>query len=208
MDPFSDKSIELGTLEYPYRSFKSVNFEIITYFSHTDKDIIIYTKNSYIEDGYSKFLNLSSVSIMKHHELSSEERPMLIPTSINQPSVMDKTLFHLLAPIKNNFESKFKQIMDFQIMNGKFSEFEQNLLSIEKVTIMIARTSFTINNINIFREQKTPNHDQLFLLPIFLQEKSLNVSKLILYFLPFLKLLSILKYKDKDSKIPIFLLKF
>ena len=204
MDPFSDKSIELGTLEYPYRSFKSVNFEVLNYFSHTDNDIIIYTKNSYIEDGYSKFLNLSSVSIMKHPELSSEEKPMLIPTSITQPSIMDKTLFHLLAPNKNNFESKYEQIMDFQIMNGKFSEFEQNLLSLERVSVMIARTSFTIKNINIFREEKTPNHDHLFLLPIFLQEKLLSVSKFMLYFFAFIKPLSILIYKNKNSKILTF----
>ena len=88
LDPFSTKPIELGTLEYPYRSMNLINLEIMNFFSHSNQSITIYTKNAYIEDTRSKFINMSSVTITSHPDvLNLKKVSMIIPTSLSQPAI-------------------------------------------------------------------------------------------------------------------------
>ena len=97
IDPLSTEIIELGTYKYPYKSIKSVISEIINFHSHVHRDIVIYTKDAYIEDELFHIINITSVTITSHPDyLEIGRRAILIPTSVPQPNTYNKTQFHLL----------------------------------------------------------------------------------------------------------------
>jgi len=103
VDPWSDSVLELGTLDYPYKSMEAVITEIINIHSHSKADITIYTKDVYIEDGIQFYLNISSISFYPHpHYADQNRRAIIIPTIIPQQIISTKTnYFHLLC--KNLF---------------------------------------------------------------------------------------------------------
>ena len=45
---------------------KNVISEIVTFHTHSDSEVVIYTKDVYVEDGSMFFLNISSVTIMSY----------------------------------------------------------------------------------------------------------------------------------------------
>ena len=179
VDPSSIENIELGTKQYPYRSLKSANFEILNFFSHSDKDIFIYMKDSYIEDGNSNYFNMSSVTVQSHPDvLANGRKAMLVPTSIYQPSLMDKTLFQLLSlPDELSFSHQISY-KTFEIIGvGTFTDIELGLLLIEDLSIRAVRTSFSLLDIDIYSESSKAQDERLFLIPIYLQTKSLKIGK-------------------------------
>lgn len=98
VDPLSNETLELGTREYPYRSLKSVNYEILSIFSHSENSITIHTKDAYLEEETAKYFNMTSVKITSHPEvLAYDTRSILIPTYESQPGIMEKALFNLIA---------------------------------------------------------------------------------------------------------------
>ena len=96
LDPFSEKVLELGTLEHPFRSMMNVLVEIINLHSNSDSNIIIYTKDVFIEDESMVFLNISSITIKRHpyYELI-HKNAIIIPTRTPQIGISKKSLFHL-----------------------------------------------------------------------------------------------------------------
>ena len=50
IDPQSSQQIELGTLEYPYRTMKSVSAEILSLWSNSDKNVTVFMKDVYLEE--------------------------------------------------------------------------------------------------------------------------------------------------------------
>jgi len=166
VDPFSNKGIELGTKEFPYRTMKAANSDIINNFSYKNMDITIYMTHAYVQDEVYKYINMSSITIKRHPDLEKLRlKSMLIPTTIVQPGIMDKTLFILL---KNT---------EFQPIESNLSSIEQLRLDLSKVTIMALRTSIIIDSINIYREEINEGTSQ-FLLPILLQNKTIKISKI------------------------------
>ncbi|CAI2372838.1 unnamed protein product [Moneuplotes crassus] len=150
IDIYSEQPLELGTLEYPYRSFKAVSYEILTFYSHTNISVVIYTKDAYIKDDTNIYVNMTSVTVLPHPQWKSVlSPPMLIPTQVPQTELPSKTLFHLLRSTKLPIKTT--------ISAGELSEYEVALLEIGKITILPIQTSFTMKDINIYREEKTPD---------------------------------------------------
>jgi len=115
---------------------------------------------------------MSSVTIKSHPDMLYTGRSsMVIPTNIAQPTIMKKAAFHLL----NNTNSNLNTV----ISNGEFTAYEMSLLNLEKVTIFSLRTSFILDNIDLFREEFVPDNSQIFILPVFLQEKRIKICKLL-----------------------------
>jgi len=175
IDPFSDEVLELGTLQYPYRSFKNVLAEVI-YLSHTDSDITIYTKDAYMEDGDFYFLNMSSVTILSHPEYSiSGRRSILIPTKIPQIGLSGKSQFHLLNDSTIHYEDA--------IAAGNFTDIEIDFLRRDLVTIKVDRTSFYIESVEIYREETLPDSSQHFVMALYIQEKMIKAGNKINQFM-------------------------
>ena len=179
LDPFSERLIELGTKEYPYKSMLSISYEILNFFSNSNVNITIYVKNAYVEDDLLNFFNLSSVTITSYPEVIEKgRRSILIPTSIKQPSIINRTLYSLISindetDLRHEYSSKISDI----ISSGNFTDSESNLLTLEKVSIMAVKTGFIFKNIDVYREEINPERNQIFLLPINLQNQNIKISK-------------------------------
>ncbi|CAI2370626.1 unnamed protein product [Moneuplotes crassus] len=173
VDPQSNQPIELGTLEFPYRSFKSVNFEIAKFFSHSNISVIIYTKDAYIEDGTNRYLNLTSVSIVAHPTYNYlTYQPILIPTAVPQPFISEKSLLHLINKVDASLEASI--ITAFQ--NGDFSDYEESLFEDPKTTILPIMTSIIVKNIDIYREETEPDSLLKFIMLGNLQTKVMHIE--------------------------------
>ena len=170
VDPFSQESIELGTQKYPYRSISSVNSEIINFHSHTNVTINIYTKSTYIQQDTLKFFNMSAVSIMSHPDLQIiNKKAVIIPTTVPQVGIFEKSAFHLL-----NFTTLNVQMA---IGLGSFTQFEMLLMITPKISLMPIRTSLSLIGIDIYSDETITDSTKTFILPIFLQEKGVKISK-------------------------------
>jgi len=73
--------VELGTREYPYKSIKPVISEITNFFSHSEASINIYTKDIYVEDDTTFFINISSISFYSHPDYSQMNKRATIVVS-------------------------------------------------------------------------------------------------------------------------------
>ena len=69
VDPLSSEMIELGTIQYPYKSMRAITSDILNNFSHKDVNITIYLKENssiFISDLTGYFLNITSVKFMSY----------------------------------------------------------------------------------------------------------------------------------------------
>jgi len=144
LDPLSDKQVELGTREYPYRTVKVVTSEILNNIKIQNISINIYMKDSYVEDGSLVFMNISNVRLTTHPDLIITRRAILIPTEFDQPGISSKARFHLLKntnmPIQDNLD------------HGEYGDYERQVTSILS-TNFILRAGLTIDDIDIYREE-------------------------------------------------------
>lgn len=172
VDPQSTQPLELGTYEYPYRSLKSANFEILNFFSHSDISVVIYITDAYVEDDTNVYINMTSVKVTAHPDYTSIfKTPMLIPTSITQPSMFDKSLFHLLQTTDANITEIAGR--------GSFDEYETVLLGFVKNTFLPIQTGFSFQGIDIYREETSEDPSQYFIFWGNLGSKGIHIGKLV-----------------------------
>ena len=169
IDPDSQEILELGTREYPYRTVKSVTSEILTYLSHKDVDITIYTKDVYIQDKSFQIVNITHITITTHPDLAAlGQKALIIPTEFEQTGVSKKARFHLLL--------NTSLPLGDAIANGNFTEDEESKAASNIYNIII-RSAITIHSVDLYREDIDYNNGVKFLLGVYLQEKTANFSE-------------------------------
>lgn len=171
VDPLSSEVLELGTYQYPFRSLKAVNYEILTFLSHSVSAVMVYTKSIYIEDGTNFYMNMTAVSFAPHPD--SLEVPTLIPTSITQPMAFLKTGFHLYDMNFVDFEASMLDVLS----RGTFTDYELGLLQMGGITILPIRTSLLMSNFKIYREEVVPNNQLVFINAGNLQFQGVSIGK-------------------------------
>ena len=153
--------LELGTILYPYRSFRSIASEILTQHSSTDSNINIYLKENtrvYIEDGTLYIVSVGSVSISSYSETSSTPGNVLIvPTAISQPAPDSRSKFHIL----NNFDI---------LIDGKIT-------AERETTIVLSQSSMNLSNVDFYREVIDYNKYKTLIKAIGLQNRDVRIRK-------------------------------
>jgi len=161
INPESDEMLELGTILYPYRSFRSIASEILTQHSSTDSNINIYLKENtrvYIEDGTFYIVSVGSVSISSYSETSSTPGNVLIvPTAISQPAPDSRSKFHIL----NNFDI---------LIDGKIT-------AERETTIVLSQSSMNLSNVDFYREVIDYNKYKTLIKAIGLQNRDVRIRK-------------------------------
>jgi hypothetical protein len=165
--------LELGTKLYPYRGFKSISSEILNQYSYLDISITVKLKESetiYIEDDTTYFLNLGSVTIMSYSDSSSSpEKALIIPTTISQLGISERAAFHLLNHTNLPIDTKISMKNYSSSALGKLSQTE--------VTFKISETSFSMINVNVYREEIDYNSDKYVMYPIYLQNRDITIGR-------------------------------
>ncbi|CAI2377304.1 unnamed protein product [Moneuplotes crassus] len=178
VDPFSSKSIELGTEDFPYRSFTTLSSELVNLYSNSDYNISIYSNDAYIEHGGFVIINMTSITIapipryqpFQHTRLvkKSENRPLLIPTNFKQHGITDRALFHVLKHADAQ--------IDKVLTEGGFTTSETDAFSSRVATMRLLRTSIEIDGIDFYREEIDYNQQSLLIRPIYFQNRLLKIT--------------------------------
>jgi len=167
IDPSSSKILELGTLEFPYTSAQPVFSEILNEHSHKDVSITVYLKEDevvYIQDDTSYILNITNVTVTSYSTVSSSaSKATIYPTRIAQIEKSAKSAFHIM----NNMTLK----LDVVVAAGIFTTLEIKTLSIGETTFLVGRSSFRVENINLFRDVIDVKRGTFFVRGSYLQEK-------------------------------------
>ena len=150
---------------------KAVTSEILNHFSYNEIEIIIYTKNAYVEDRSLYFVNIGNVMLTSHPTITDiNKRATIIPTELPQVGISKKARFHLLK----NADLPLYSI----IAQGSFSQAELAIVTNDTYNIVL-RSGITINNLNIYREEVDYTKDITFILGIYLQNHTANFSKFV-----------------------------
>ena len=62
------------------------------------------------------------------------------------------------------------------IAAGDFTEFELGMLIRGKITFLVDRTSFSIEGIDVYREEPEPDSSQLFIAAVYLQNNTMRLG--------------------------------
>jgi hypothetical protein len=101
INPQSSKLYEIGTKEYPFRTFKSVASEVLNHLSYKSVNVTILLKEEtkvYIEDDTTYFLGLESVTLSSYSEESEiSRRAIIVPTAILQFGLLKRAPLNILT---------------------------------------------------------------------------------------------------------------
>ena len=172
IDPNSDKTIELGTKTYPYRTSKPVFTEILKHHSHQDRDIIIYLKentNIYIEDSSSYILNITRVTITSYSAISTSPGMTTITTIDSLTNgISSKAAFHISKDLTLDIGSV--------VTSGTFSSYEVGSIGRSGDTFQVVRSSITLQNI-VANRIAASTGTGVFIYLLYLQDRTIILSK-------------------------------
>ncbi|CAI2379704.1 unnamed protein product [Moneuplotes crassus] len=169
IDPDSEEPIELGTRRYPYRSMSVVNSEIINNFSHKSYDVTIYTKSINIELEGQRYFNMSSVTIKNHPDLAERmKKAVLTPSPYGHYEKSPKAVFHILSHSTSDILTA--------MFGGSFTMIELGIMQTPNVAMMPLRTTLRLDSIDLYSEDDDPDGSKIFIIPIFLQQKVLEIT--------------------------------
>ena len=151
VDPTSTEVIELGTLQYPFKSLGFVFVELLNFHANTARTINVHLKENtqnYVDLSFNYIINITTVTISSYSTTSNTtSKATIVAGEINDPTLANitayysnTTVFNILLSTKLN---KNKQIFS----NSLLSSTELNYLSKQSQVIIVHRSNFTIDNI-------------------------------------------------------------
>ena len=148
---------------------KAVSSEILTFLSHQPVNITLNLKDTYIEDRSLFILNITEITIQSHPDiLEKGQRALIIPTEFPQVGISKKARFHVL-------QSTQLPVLGI-ISLGTFTPTEQMKIG-GQISNVVARSGIKFENIDFYREEIDYNKDIIFMLGVFLQDKTASFSK-------------------------------
>ena len=180
VDPTSTAVVELGTMQFPYKSLALVFVEMLNYHANTARTINIYLKEnteSYVDLGFNYIINMKTVNIKPYSSTSSSPSKATIiageqnsPSSANITAYFNNgTTFNLL---KNTQLRKSQQIL------SSFSSTEINYLTQTSQVFTVHRTNFTVYNIVMNSVFDNINSGYTFLFAVYLQNRNFNLTNI------------------------------
>ena len=174
VDSSSSSVLEIGSRDHPYKSMKSLMSEILNHHSNQDKEINIFLKSNervYFEDGMNHIINITIVKIQTYSDQADDSsKAILMPTKVDQSNRSKTSAFSIL---KNN-ELRLNQI----IAESGISDYEISLMDLDDTTINLIRSNLIIENVMVKRELTDFGLETIFLFPIYLQDKLVNMTNI------------------------------
>ena len=145
VNPNSEKNIELGTKQYPFRDINLVFIELMNEFSNTNTLINIYVmKDSYNYIGLEmiRLKNITSVNIESYSDdtTDSDKRAIFIITDAKLNFESEKTMFNLIQSLE------IKEINSSGMEATEYEEFN----STTGYVFLLNKWDFSINNIDVY----------------------------------------------------------
>jgi len=161
---------------YPYRTFKSAAYEILSQHSYSNRSVTINLKENtrvYIQDDTTFFLDMESVTITSYSDTSAQPgKALIVPTAIVQTLFDQRAGFHIL----NNYEP-FETYIDSVISTGSYQDSTLGKLSQVDTTIKFVQTNFYLLNVDVYREVIDMSTSKVFMNSIYLQDRHVVIRK-------------------------------
>ena len=182
VDPTSTSVIELGTLQYPFKSLGFVFVELLNFHSHSVRTINVYLKENtknYVDLSFNYIINITTVIISSYSSTSSTpSKATLVAGEVNDPTqanitsyYSNTTIFNILLSTKLN---KSKLTLHSTLLNST----ELNNLSKQTQVIMVHRSNFTIENIVLNSTFNDINSKYFFFFTIYLQNRNFRMTNI------------------------------
>lgn len=187
INTLSIETVELGTLEYPFKEINSAFLELVNIHANTNRNISIYVLEdtiNYIRLKTAYVLNINNVTLTTYSKsaLISSKATIIGVDSDSYSSIFgESTLFNI---IKNTTLLVNKQLA----ANLAIDEFERGTVSGEYAVILIQRSNFRMSQLDIISMYNSITSTYYFLQLIapngklfHMSDMSINVSGFTLY---------------------------
>ena len=182
VDPTSTAVIELGTLQYPFKSLGFVFVELLNFHANTARTINVYLKENtqnYVDLSFNYIINITTVTISSYSTTSSNpSKATIVAGEINDPTqsnitayYSNTTRFNILLSTKLN---KDKQIFS----NSQLGIAEYFYLSLNTQVMTVQRSNLTISNIVLNSTFNDINSKYSFFFMIYLQNRNLIMTNI------------------------------
>ena len=172
VDSSSSSVLEIGNRDHPYKSMKALMSEILNHHSNQGKEINIFLKSNeraYLEDGTNHIINITVVKIQTYSdEADDSSKAILMPTKVDQSNRSKTSAFSILR------DSELR--LDEVLAESGISDYEIGLMDLDDTTINLIRSNLVIENVIVQREQTDFGLETIFLFPIYLQDKLVNMT--------------------------------
>ena len=182
VDPTSTAVIELGTLQYPFKSLGFVFVELLNFHANTARTINVYLKETtknYVDLSFNYTINITTVTISSYSTTSSTpSKATIVAGEANNPTqanitayYSNTTVFNILLSTKLNTS---KQIFS----NSLLSLTELSYLSQKAQVMIVHRSNFTIENIVLNSTFYNINSKYTFFFVVFLQNRNFRMANI------------------------------
>ena len=182
VDPTSTAVIELGTLQYPFKSLGFVFVELLNFHANTPRIINVHLKENtqnYVDLNFNFIINITTITISPYSTTSSTpSKATIVAGEVNDPTqanitayYSNTTVFNILLNTKLNKE---KQIFSSSLLSWL------ELLYLPKQTqvFMVHKSNFTIDNIVLKSTFNDINSKYVFIFLIYLQNRNFRMTNI------------------------------
>ena len=142
--------------------------------------IVLFKAGSqiYIEDDTTFFLSLNFIYFSTYDENGdfSQEKALLIPTSIPQYGLTGRAPLHILT----HADLRISEVLDngkfSLLLLGSFTDDEYAKLNQTQISLKVYKTSLSLSKVDLFREMVDYNKYKFFLYLINLQNRSVIIG--------------------------------
>ena len=182
VDPTSLNTVELGTMQFPYKTLGLVFVELLNFHANSGRTINIYlmeNSTNYIDLGFNYVINITMVNIHSYSSTSSSPaKATILAGEINSPSQSNITAYFNSGTTFNILQStelrKTKQIFSNTIIGST----EMNYLQKTNQVVMVQRSNFTISNMTIISEFNNINSNYIFFFSVYLQNRNFTMTNI------------------------------
>ena len=182
VDPTSSAVIELGTLQYPFKSLGFLFVELLNFHANTARTINVHLKENtqnYVDLNFNFIINITTVTISPYSTTSSTpSKATIVAGEVNDPTqanitayYSNTTVFNILLNTKLN---KDKQLY----LSPLLSSTELSYLSQQTQVVMIHKSNFTIDNIVLNSTFNDINSKYVFFFLIYLQNRNFRMTNI------------------------------
>ena len=173
MNPDSENIVELGTIDYPYKELSYAFVEILNYHSHTDRNITIYVK-----EGTSNTLGLKHGNIVNITNVSIHPYSSLLIVPVKTTILVKDEVEIMKSPSTIfNIMKTFELRIDEQVINNTaITEQERLRVEFNDYNILVLRSNFMIQNMNVISERADINNDVFLMFFVYIQDKTITIK--------------------------------
>ena len=165
----------MGTIEHPFKQLAYAFVEILNYHSHSDRNVTIYLMEYTMNElplNIGHVVNMTNVDILPYTLKSSDPDKATIVG-------MDKREITSSPSTSLSILKSYELRIDEMITNrSEISDNEKSTMGIDPYNIVIIRSNFRIQNMELISEYAKVTDNPTFFLPLYIQEKVITYKDL------------------------------